>query len=425
MGTEPDSRVDLDGVTCPFFGAAMTPDGTNRCLAGRYPLAITPKYAATYCATDQHVECSLFVAAQDANKGGEVIYHGEAPSTLTQPEIAASQATDGAVTDQPPDTIVGEDSLTEPFVVERNRPKWPWPIVSGLTLLVLALIALVGLRYLRDPAQSSILPSTVSETATGEPTANVILTHEPTASVRVAGVDGTATVGTVSALKTMTPAGEVVAPTETPVPAPTNVPRLSAVPTPTATQEPTSTPPSTAIPQPTSTPIPAPTATPTPTNTATPEPTSTPTPSPTSTPVPQFRARGIGLSKASWEKIHGKAQSTIGGFGYYENGEYVVSFLGGKVQHLERTWVAQDAVFLDTARAAGKELLPADAKLVRTFAPRTNRLLEIYRSKSVRRQFPLGPTGPWAGGGPGTITVLYRIYGGVVRSMVLDVGTIS
>ncbi len=66
MKTEAESPIKPDITVCPF--AMIDPTGArgNRCGANTPATAISSKYSSTYCATSQHVNCSLFVAARGA-----------------------------------------------------------------------------------------------------------------------------------------------------------------------------------------------------------------------------------------------------------------------------------------------------------------------------------------------------------------------
>ena len=74
----------------------------------------------------------------------------------------------------------------------------------------------------------------------------------------------------------------------------------------------------------------------------------------------------------------------------------------------------------EEARAAGRALAPTDAQLTRTYMSRTGRIVDLYRSTSLRAQFP---TSPWLGGEPGDLIVIYRqTPAGRVTSIVVALG---
>ncbi|MDQ3856574.1 MAG: hypothetical protein M3281_09305 [Chloroflexota bacterium] len=115
----------------------------------------------------------------------------------------------------------------------------------------------------------------------------------------------------------------------------------------------------------------------------------------------------------------------MGDFSYYGGGQYIVGYLAGKVRSVTREWGASGAVSLPAARYAARRLLPSDARLQRRGSLSGDRLLEVYRSRSVERQFPRGGADPWLGGERGLMAVVYRLTGGRVSSMTVEVGGVS
>ncbi len=166
-------------------------------------------------------------------------------------------------------------------------------------------------------------------------------------------------------------------------------------PTATTTTAPTATSSPTIVSSPTA----VATATPEPA-TATPEPiTVTPTVAPAAT---GFVSGGLGLDKASWEVLHGKADT--GGL-TYDNKKYFVLFSEGKTFNLSRQY-GKNAVGRELMKAEAMTLMPKDASFVRAYnAP--NGAVELYYSESLKKQ--IGSGGIWTGGKPGDFIVLYKV----------------
>jgi len=60
-----DSRIDGNGwiaPRCPFLGQTMVND-TFVCLSDEEAIAISRRYGDSYCLSEQHVKCSLYIAA--------------------------------------------------------------------------------------------------------------------------------------------------------------------------------------------------------------------------------------------------------------------------------------------------------------------------------------------------------------------------
>ncbi len=306
------------------------------------------------------------------------------PGTATQ---AVQDAPDPAVEDVPASEAVVEhlrrrvDAETPP----RSRI-WLWAIPAALLVCLL-----VGL-FARGRLNSPVL--------TGRTAGGVLLpvatpTKAPPNTARSAafGGAGAGAVTPPAPTKQPTVGGGILAPSQ-----PSTVARTLA---PRPTLEPKVT----------NTPTPQPTATPT--TALAPQPTATPTTPPTPRPV----SSGIGVTRADWEKRHGRPVETVGQFAYYEGGRYLVGYLGDRVQIVTVAWRNGEGVDLGVARDVASSFLPADARLVSVDTPRENRLGEVYRSEAMARAFPKGP-----GDQRGILSVVYRVYGGRVREVTLEIG---
>lgn len=127
---------------------------------------------------------------------------------------------------------------------------------------------------------------------------------------------------------------------------------------------------------------------------------------PTATPVPPPRtllpakAGGLGLSFAEWQQQHKLDDSTPpdpDGARYYDNRQYYVTFWppsapaspDARVYILWYNWTAP-GVSLDTARAAVRVLLPADAQLRQTMPQPgvAGSVVELYHSATGAAWYP-------------------------------------
>ena len=140
--------------------------------------------------------------------------------------------------------------------------------------------------------------------------------------------------------------------------------------------------------------------------TATLEPTATPVPA-TNTPIPQapaFDSGGIGLDKATWEKLHGPNANNTDTIGSYENKKYFILFSSGKIFNLTRQ---NSKLSNNEARIEAKSLMPKDAKLVKTYTDsRSGVPVDLYYSEALKNY--LGSSGIWSGGEPGNFIVKYN-----------------
>jgi hypothetical protein len=120
--------------------------------------------------------------------------------------------------------------------------------------------------------------------------------------------------------------------------------------------------------------------------------------------APPFASGGLGLSRAEWEQAHGQAtQSSI--FFEYDGGRLLVGMLEGKVWHVERVWMRDDAVNLETARNDTGAYMPEDASLIQSVDRGDGRIVDVFSSAILTNRF--GPTA-WNGGQAGTFSIQYR-----------------
>ena|GEM_PF-5382689 len=133
----------------------------------------------------------------------------------------------------------------------------------------------------------------------------------------------------------------------------------------------------------------------------------------------------LGSSLEDWEAKYGRSEYIIGGFKYYQNGKYIVSFLDDKIQHLEIKLATP--VGVPEARRSAIAFVPRDAtKLDARRLVDRDSMLEAYHSDSLLGAFPVSARtrAPWIGVQPGTVYIVYRLKGDKVSSIVIDAGQI-
>ncbi|MDP9352399.1 MAG: hypothetical protein M3P51_12775 [Chloroflexota bacterium] len=383
-----DSAHD-SGDSCPFYAAPLKPQGTNQCLASAEPVAISARYAASFCTRAQHVQCSLYLVAQWEGRGGPALYSEEEEQPI--PEASAQAA---------PTAVIGSDVDSEAMVHALRREATSvqtessrrWPLLAALLLLLLGGVA--GALWVFSRGDPDGIESNSATTDVNMPVAGASVTPLPPEAP-------------AADVSTMIPTG---APAPFPSPSPTSGEGATGVSDPPAV-------PTRAV-QPTAMPRRANTASPTPT--PAPRPTQTSTPRPTPSPTPALASDGIGTTRAEWERDHGRPEDEVGNFLYYENSSYVVAFEEGRIRHVTRTW--ERRVSLRQAREAARRLLPRDARLLRRGEPRENRVLEVYESKLLRRDLAESSATLHPQADSGIATVVYRVVGDRVESLVMDVG---
>jgi hypothetical protein len=370
-----------DDVICPYL--ASSGDAAPVCVAHGDSVPVSQRYAAAYCTSRRHVECARYAGAQRINAESTAAQ----ANSNEEPDSAASVV---------PDLREGSGSSRAP---RRARMLIALALLSVLGAITIAAFVLLG----------------------GGENRAAVLAPAPT-RVATPAVPSSA----AAALATTGP----VQPAHTPAVTPPREPR--------PTRAPTAPPERTGIPTVTSTPVPVPTSPARPAPAEAPataeEPADEPAtePGPTAKPADEpgaeraaaFRSGGAGLARADWERIYGEPTSTVGGFGTYGDGAYLVRFIRGRLQHVERRWNPDDPVPLRVARDAVRRFLPGDVDLVERSRIAEDRLLETYRSVALVRRFAGVPEGnrPWIAVEPGTVLVVYRMTDRGVESVVLSVG---
>ncbi len=218
--------------------------------------------------------------------------------------------------------------------------------------------------------------------------------------------------------------GEAAPPTATTQPTATTLPATSV-----PTQRPTQTTALVSTVIPTQTPVPVlPTETSVPPTSSPPPPTDTPVP-PTETSIPAtstqappaIESGGLGSSIQQWESRHGPPgkKAIIGT--YYENERYeVVSFDSEPIQMIWVTYGDRNPVSVEDARFESKQLIPKDAKLLKSYKAvgeggDPTYTVDLYSSASLATVINALPElglglDRWKGAAPGTFQITISSY---------------
>jgi len=105
----------------------------------------------------------------------------------------------------------------------------------------------------------------------------------------------------------------------------------------------------------------------------------------------------------------------------YANDQYLIIYLDGRINHLERVWGDRDTKTQAFALGAVMGHFPRDAKKVESYtSPRSGNPVDRYHSDSLAALFPAEN---FIGGNPGDFIVIYRMSTpGKVTSAVVGIG---
>lgn len=182
----------------------------------------------------------------------------------------------------------------------------------------------------------------------------------------------------------------------------------------------------------TASPISSPSSVPSPMLAPSPTVPALPTQSP-NLPKSVFASGGLGLSRAAWQKLHGKGGEGLFGAqpgkdGY--NTEYLSTKSGELVGIIAKSY--DPGVSIDKARAESRKLLPADVQPLKLNENVGGETYDTYLSQSLRDLVPAGTPkltpeseGPyiWNGLQPGAITIKYDGDGTNTIYMLIYIGS--
>lgn len=124
---------------------------------------------------------------------------------------------------------------------------------------------------------------------------------------------------------------------------------------------------------------------------------------PTAVPETLYASRGLGLSRAAWEELHGKPTRDVGDILFYGS-DVNVMFFDNAVWNLSQSF-GDPGISVSEARDMARLWLPKDAKLLKTYTSDIGQLVDLYHSPSLVARFP---SDNWVNGKPGDHVVIYR-----------------
>lgn len=141
--------------------------------------------------------------------------------------------------------------------------------------------------------------------------------------------------------------------------------------------------------------------------------------------APAYASGGLGLDRADWERAHGEGRPDSPSspmFFAYEGGTFQVRFSqisSGNVSYVERVWGDRNALPIEDARKESKQVIPADAKFVKTYTSQGGSTVDLYKSESLKGRFK---GNEWTGGKPGDFIILYRNQTGRTTTFIAATG---
>lgn len=163
--------------------------------------------------------------------------------------------------------------------------------------------------------------------------------------------------------------------------------------------------------------VPTVTPTMTPQPSAMPQPTATLRPTATATAV-TIQSKGLGATREQIEAEFGKPNEMGGTYLYRDNAVFVI-YEEGRAVHFEYSFDKVGYQPLADAKAAARMYMPRDAELVDEYVSDRDRLIEVFHSDAVAAAMP---DMLYGSGVAGEFIVLYRVYDGIVHSIVVAMG---
>lgn len=137
-----------------------------------------------------------------------------------------------------------------------------------------------------------------------------------------------------------------------------------------------------------------------------------------------YESGGLGLSKIEWENLFGspKENDSLNPIYYsYEKGKYAVQFApieNGNVRHIEFHWGDKSAVSISDARTISKNYIPKDAKFKKTYIAKSESIVDLYESESLKNRF----SKEYFDEKQGEFIIIYRNQTGKTTSFIVATG---
>ena len=117
------------------------------------------------------------------------------------------------------------------------------------------------------------------------------------------------------------------------------------------------------------------------------------TPSSEETTTSKFRSGGLGLTRTSWEVLHGRPESSDPHAVVYQDNTYKVTYQRELVWQIEKSW-GTTAPTPQQARARIRRYLPLDSHLTETLTKSDGLIVDIYHSHMLAQLLSPQPAEP-------------------------------
>ena len=111
------------------------------------------------------------------------------------------------------------------------------------------------------------------------------------------------------------------------------------------------------------------------------------------TDIGKFRSGGLGLTRTSWEVLHGKPEAVGPVTVVYQEKMYTVMYQQDLVWQIEKSWGTTSPTSKE-ARTRIRRYLPLDSHLVQTITKSDDTLVDVYRSHMLAQLLSPQPTAP-------------------------------
>jgi hypothetical protein len=111
------------------------------------------------------------------------------------------------------------------------------------------------------------------------------------------------------------------------------------------------------------------------------------------TDVRKFRSGGLGLTRTSWEVLHGKPEAVGPVTVVYQEKTYTVMYQQDLVWQIEKSWGTMSPTSRE-ARTRIRRYLPLDSHLAQTLTKSDDTLVDVYRSHMLAQLLSPQPATP-------------------------------
>ena len=111
------------------------------------------------------------------------------------------------------------------------------------------------------------------------------------------------------------------------------------------------------------------------------------------TDIRKFRSGGLGLTRTSWEVLHGKPEAVGPVTVMYQEKTYTVTYQQDLVWQIEKSWGTTSPTSKE-ARTRIRRYLPLDSHLAQTITKSDDTLVDVYRSHMLAQLLSPQPAAP-------------------------------